>query len=214
MKPEASFLLAFLFLLSIKAHAQEPWKLAKDKDGIRIFTRHVEGSNFKAYRAEATMEGSISSFVAVIRDIDRYPEWISNVEYVELIDSTAVEIRYYLQSDVPSFLVRDRDLINVLSFQYHAEDSTVRIDARSEPELMPENEDFVRIKRSIGFWEFHKLGQDSVRVHFQQHTDPEGSIPSWITNMFIIDAPFSDFQNLRERVKMKEYANARSPFPG
>ena len=51
-------IICLLFLLPFQTTAQE-WELEKDKADIQVFTKKVEGSAFKAYRAVMTMELSL-----------------------------------------------------------------------------------------------------------------------------------------------------------
>lgn len=192
--------------------AQDDWKLKKDDEGIKIYTRLIEGSNFKEYKAIAEIEADVAIIAAVIKDIDRYPEWISNASSVELIDTTETMIRYYLQTDIPSVLVRDRDLVNTLDFQYAADQQSLRINIGCESHLVPKNEDFVRITKSGGYWLVEKTGNQKSMVTIQIHTEPNGSIPSWLVNSFVVDAPFNDLQALKERVKMEIYTKTKYSY--
>lgn len=207
-----SLIITLIMAVAVQARSQEPWHLAKDKDGIQVFTRHVEGSSFKEYKAVAMMEGKLPAFVAAIKDISSYPDWIYNAEYSKLLDSTDTYARYYMQIHLPGFFVRNRDLVNVLEFSNDRDNNAVRIDVHAEPGYLPENDDYVRIPASKGYWRLEEEGNDSVRVTFQMHALPGGSIPSLVANAFIVDAPFSDFQHLRERCKMEKYQGRSFPF--
>ena len=52
-----------------------------------------------------------------------------------------------------------------------------------------------------GKWEVETVDDKNVLVSYQFLADPEGSLPSWIINMFLVDDPFKTMQNLREYVK-------------
>jgi len=68
------------------------------------------------------------------------------------------------------------------------------------------------MKEAIGFWLFDPIESDKVEITYQMHIDPGGSIPAWVLNMFIVDAPIDDLKAIRERVKMEKYENAKYDF--
>ena len=109
---------------------------------------------------------------------------------------------------MPSFLIRDRDLVNVLEFNYNQKAKEMKILVRAESDLMPEKDDFIRIDKSDGFWFLQQTDSNLTQVTFQMHTEPNGTIPAWLVNSFVVDAPFDDLTALKERVKMKKYENA------
>jgi hypothetical protein len=125
-----------------------------------------------------------------------------------VLDSNARVITYYLQSRIKNFLVRNRDLVNVLEFDSVQVNKSFRIRVRADSGLVPQNDDYIRILKSDGFWLLQEKGDGLVQVTFQVHTEPRGTIPSWLVNSFIVDAPFKDLVNLRERLKMEKYRKA------
>jgi len=58
------------------------WEFSKSRNGIDIFTRKSETSDFKAFMARMTITGTIESFVAVLQDIDGLPDWGYNIKIV------------------------------------------------------------------------------------------------------------------------------------
>ena len=65
------------------------------------------------------------------------------------------------------------------------------------PELLPEEKGFVRVARVDGYWKLEQLDGQQVKVTYQLHSDPGGSVPSWLANSFVIDAPFNTLKGLR-----------------
>ncbi len=62
--------ISFLFLLfSVSVFGQEGWDLKKDKDGIKAYTKPVEGSAMKAIKATTEFNCSLETCLAVLRDI-------------------------------------------------------------------------------------------------------------------------------------------------
>jgi len=42
-----------------------------------------------------------------------------------------------------------------------------------------------------------------VEVVYQVHTEPGGSVPSWLANKFVVEAPLNTLRNLRERAEKR-----------
>lgn len=71
---------------------------------------------------------------------------------------------------------------------------------RAEPDYLPAVEGYVRVTRVDGFWQFTPL-DDKTEVTYQVHMDPGGSVPSWLANKFVVEAPFNTLRALRERAQ-------------
>ena len=70
-------LLPVLFLLVIKwpLLAQNDWTILKEKDGIRISSRHSPASPFNDIRVELDVTGNIDQLEAILVDVSKYKEW-------------------------------------------------------------------------------------------------------------------------------------------
>jgi hypothetical protein len=186
------------FILLTSCLAQDNWELEKDEEGILIYTRHIEGSGFKEYRAAAEMEGTLEDFMAIMRNVDDYPEVFSNVESARLLRSTDTSLTYYMTSDAP-WPVRDRDAITLLTFNKGP--SKLVINVSSRPEYLDEEDGYVRVEETRGKWNVDVIEDSLLKVQLQMHAEPGGSIPSWLSNRVIVEGPFDDFQNIRKLLK-------------
>ena len=70
-------LLALRTSMGVQVHAQE-WKVAKTGDGIEVSTRVVPGWGIKEFRAITRVHARLSSVVAVLEDVDAYPQWFAD----------------------------------------------------------------------------------------------------------------------------------------
>ena len=200
-----------LTMLASGLSSQDDWELRKEEEGIRVYTRYVEGSDIKAYRVEAVLDGQLASFVAVMKDVKNYGLLFESSDYASLIEETDTTLLYYSQTGAP-WPVKDRDGVYMLRFSQHYGTGVVTIRIESVNGIRPENEDFVRISKATGFWKFLPADKDKVEVVYQMEADPAGNLPAWVINMFLVDKPLQDVKNLRERVKLEEYAGKRYDF--
>ena len=51
------------------------WDLDKNQDGIKIYTRKPEESNFKEYKAITTVNINRKKVVEMVLDVDEYINW-------------------------------------------------------------------------------------------------------------------------------------------
>lgn len=173
------------------------WKLRKDKDGIRVYTRDREGRGMLEYRAMTTIETTLEQLVEIIRDVENYPAWTSNCDsaivYRAINDTTWIE---YMISPVP-WPMSDRDVVMEFVVVKQTDDY-FEAHLRSVPDAVPENRRYVRMKESGGFWIFKRNDANRVEVIHQFFGNPEGNIPNWIVNMFIVSGPLKTLENLKK----------------
>ncbi|MCK5368537.1 MAG: hypothetical protein KAQ62_08285, partial [Cyclobacteriaceae bacterium] len=98
-------------LLMILPNLEEgEWKLSLDKDDIIVYTRQLEASQLKEFKAESKMFGSIEKFKEIITDIDKYPVWLPDCKSANIVESTNENnIIYHLKLKVP-FPFANRDI--------------------------------------------------------------------------------------------------------
>lgn len=52
-----------------------------------------------------------------------------------------------------------------------------------------------------GYWKLVPKNANETEVTYQVHTEPGGSVPSWLANKFVVDAPFNTLKALKERAE-------------
>jgi hypothetical protein len=170
------------------------WSLRKDANGIKIYTRDYPDSPVKEFLAITTCSYSQEKVIVIINDIERYPKWLRSCKSVEPIknikDSFTVN---YVEISFP-WPLSNRDGIWESTVKengpvYYAE-------IKSRPELVPEKEGIVRMHNACGSWKVEKLTNGQVKITQQFFADPEGNIPAWVVNLFLVDGPYDTFMNL------------------
>jgi ribosome-associated toxin RatA of RatAB toxin-antitoxin module len=173
------------------------WNLRKDKDGIQVYTRDTEEKGMLEYRAITTIETSLERLIEIIHDVENYPVWTANCDsaviYEVVNDSVRIE---YMTTPVP-WPLSDRDVVMEFVVTKQTNDY---FEARltSVPDAIPLKENYIRMKESKGFWIFRRIDVHQVEVIHQFYGDPEGNIPTWIVNLFIVSGPFKTLENLKE----------------
>ncbi len=54
-------------MLSIETVSQIPWELDKNKDGIKVYTRIQENSDFKAFKAVMIVDATTDQILNVLK---------------------------------------------------------------------------------------------------------------------------------------------------
>jgi hypothetical protein len=188
------WLLIFLYTCHQVSYAQA-WELKKDSDSIEVFTRSVSKSPVKEYKAVAEVAASAEEILAVLRDVPAYTQWIEDVVYTKTISSAENKMSFYYQMSLP-WPAKDRDLC--LDMEITRLNETITVSLTSNPDLLPVDEDFIRIITIEGQWVITAIDESNSLVEQQFLADPEGSLPKWIVNMFVVDSPYQTMKNMRD----------------
>lgn len=182
-----------------------PWKLQKDKDGIQVYTRQNPKSVVDEFRSVMTINTELRYLKVILENVTHYPQWQENCTSAELLKTEEGYSKYvHYKTDVP-WPVKDRDIV-ILKRKQEGADGTITYTMEPRPDFIPMLESHIRIRNSFGSWRLIPENGKVTIVH-QFYGDPEGSIPAWITNLFIIEGPFKTFQNLRALVEALESRN-------
>lgn len=188
-----------ILLCSIPGFSQTgEWKLKKEEDGIKVYTKEVEETSLDAFKGIGKVDASIPQIMNVLRDGGNYAEWYPNCSESVQKENTPERQVNYSVTDAP-FPVSDRDSYVEVSFD--TLENGMRVNLRALPNYGPKVEDRVRIQLTKGFWRLEKLNNQSTLVTYQMQADPGGSIPSWLANATAVDMPLETLENLREMVE-------------
>jgi hypothetical protein len=80
----------------------------------------------------------------------------------------------------------------------------VTIDGPVVANYVPEKKDIVRVKNSFGKWVLTPQ-KNGVRIEYTLETDPGGSLPAWLVNLFVAKGPHETFVKLKKQLAKDEY---------
>ena len=89
----------------------------------------------------------------------------------------------------------------IFIFSKPDEKGAITITVENAFNILPENDDYVRVKKITAIWKFTPLANNKTEIYHQAITDPGGSIPTAFINMAIADAPFTMLSKLKETFK-------------
>lgn len=185
-------------LLAGVAHAED-WKVAKDEDGIKVSLSEVPGSQYKAYQGVTLINAPVAKISSWQEDVAGACAWIYECKTQKLLKHEGDKSWTYTQFNTP-WPVTPRDSVLLVTTN-KASDGTLTRTLEGLPTYLPEEKGFVRVAQVKGFWKLVPKGANQTEVTYQVHTEPGGSVPSWLANKFVVDAPFNTLKALKERAQ-------------
>jgi hypothetical protein len=184
--------------VAVAAHADD-WQTAKDQDGIKVSLSEVPGSQYKAYRGVTVIKAPLAKVQALQEDVAGACAWIHECKSQKLLKKEGDQAWTYTQFNTP-WPVTARDSVLKVTTVQGADGSLTR-NLEGVPSYIPEEKGFVRVAQVKGFWKLVPKGGDNTEVTYQVHTEPGGSVPSWLANKFVVDAPFNTLKGLKEKAE-------------
>ncbi|UKN03700.1 START domain-containing protein [Paracrocinitomix mangrovi] len=189
----------FLLLISIFSFS-EPWELKKDKEGIKVYTRKTSLSSFKEYKGVTYIKTDRRNVVLMVLEIEEYVNWFPDCLESKLIKKEgAGEYIVYYKIDTP-WPSSNRDACIKLNLERDDANNTTTINFKDAINYKSEVNGVVRVKNTSGYWKFIQEGS-RTKVIYQCLTDPGGSIPAWIANLFVVDAPFDTLKAMKKKLE-------------
>ena len=169
-----------------------------EQDGIKVYTRPEPGSSFKAFKGEVLLNATVEDICELLEDVEKFDEWDEDVAEIRVISQEKAKfVNYYVKYDTP-WPAQDRDLCVTARFSEESGSGKIFLESSSRPELVPIDEDYIRIKEYHQKWIIEPKGDGNVFLTVEGFADPAGSIPSWIANMAITKTPKNMLISIRE----------------
>lgn len=204
------------FSVSFPAYADN-WRLDKESEGIKIYTRAIQGSKVRELKGEVLLDSSLDSVLAVFTDIVQYPRWYAeNTTAVLLLERNVTEHYHYQNLEMPFPLV-DRDMI--IYSRIIPMGNAIKIVSSSASTFCDQSpleackaintSKNIRVTQQQGMHLLTPQKGGGVKLVWRQHLEPAGKVPEWLINQFIIDIPYNTLKNLQQRVRLEKYRNTK-----
>jgi hypothetical protein len=202
---------SLVLLISMVSYAQQNWTLKTNKDGIAIYTKTIENSNYKGIKVKCALPATLSQFVAVIMDVNTATEWLYATKSSSLLKQVSpAEVYYYSEVGLP-WPLSNRDFVCHLTASQDPNSKVVTIDGPVVPNYIPQKEGIVRVTHSSGKWVITPAG-NMVNIEYTLEADPGGSIPAWLVNLFVTKGPMESFKKLKTQINQPQYKRAQYAF--
>ena len=181
--------------------AQTSWELAKEKNGIKVYTRKETNSKFKSIRVEATLNGTLDKLLKVLMDASSNKEWVYNTNTSYIIKRLGIyETISYTETNVP-WPGSNRDIPLHMHLILDHKLITLKVVAKGVPDAIPRKKGIVRIPYFNSWWDVKYDGRNKLTIVYFLEMDPGGSVPAWLVNMFITKGPYETFSGLVKVMK-------------
>lgn len=208
-----NFVLALSLLISFQMNSD--WELKREKNGIQVFTKKIEGSTFKAFKANMNVQaGSLEEVTSAILDVENYVNLVPNTKKSKILEvfNDGKNI-HYSYSDAP-WPISDRDGIYEQNAIYFPNERKVVVDLLNidQHPKMPPIKGVVRMKEGSGKWIVKELEKENFYVYYEHHGEPGGNIPAWFANAVVVDIPYDLFTNLKKVISSGRYSDSSLDF--
>ncbi len=189
----------FLFtvnFLPAQVDSVDSWKLEKDRNGVKVFTRKTNGFKLKEFKAITKVEATPEILLNIIREAEKYPDWMAHLSRSHIVKKISDnELYIYSESDLP-WPFSNRDIVTQSLLYWEGNTAFVRMTGISD--FIPDNKGIVRMPYSNGLWIFNPVSKGVTEIIYQYQGDPGGSIPGWVANLFIVDGPYKTLIGMSE----------------
>ncbi len=206
-------IIIFIILSISNTYSQNnnEWKLTKNKNGIKIYTRHSTESPIKEVKGVMTIKTSLASVIALVKDAKNQHNWVYLNKVAYLLKESDFEWLYYNESDAP-WPVTNRDIVTHAKLIQNPRTYAIRINTKGIPDYIPEKKGIVRIKKLNSSWDFIPGKEGYVQVIFRLFIDLGGNLPAWAVNLAVDTGPYNTMQAMSEEIKRDKYKNAKRSF--
>lgn len=206
----------FILLLPFAAVSQDrirnAWKLEKDKNGIRVYSRHLTDSKLKEVKVTSTINATLSQLAAFVSDIDHYKEAVYRVAEAHLVKRVSDREFYYYSETEMVWPVSNRDLVIRMEFEMDRATRTLRIRGTNAPDILPPKKGIVRIPHWHSLWTVQELDSKRLQIEYTFEVDPGGELPVWLVNALIAVGPYQSFLTMETVISRPYYQNRTFSF--
>ena len=178
-----------------------PWQVRMDKEGISVYTRRVEVSPILEYKANVIVDEPLGKIIRFFEDNSKIPQWYYQCVQAELIQKESKEKSiFYFVLHLP-WPVTERDCVFSRIKSLNSENGAVSYIISALPQKFPEQKGKIRVLSINSIWRFTPLKDGRTEIYFQQHSNPGGSIPSFLVNKLSVEIPYNSLKDLRKMLK-------------
>lgn len=205
-------LIISLITSSLSAQFGEGWIYKKETDGVKVWTRTPDNSNFKEVLVQTSYNSTLSTLVSVGMDISAYDRWVYSTKEARLLETVSdSEVIYYSESEIP-WPFENRDVVLKSTVEQDPETKVVNIYSRQVVDYMDKKDGIVRVPELIAQWILTPQEDGSIEALYYIKTDPGGNVPAWLMNLFVDRGPVESFGGLRKLSLEEPYKSIKLDY--
>lgn len=188
------------------------WILAKDQQGVKVYTRKIAGADFKEFKGVVTIKTSLTSLVALVLDAEASPDWIKNCSESKVLKQINSQETYSYSLSKAPWPVKSRDSIIHNRVSQARGSLVVTLTQVGKPDYIETKKNIIRVQRIKSTWTFTPQKDGNVEVVYQSLSDPGGAIPVWLVNSMLVAQPYETLLKMKQIVQKDKYQNAELDF--
>ncbi len=200
-----NFSLALPLLAVLAAGPDDPkgFKQTARTDGVIVMARQEPGSDVAEVKASGMIDAEPLAVWKVIRNYNGYKDTMPYTPESTVLKETGGGKEIWFYSVVSAPLVSKRDYVIKLTDNSRWMDGNgyLRVDWKVVDGFRPPRDGYVRLKLNTGFWKLEpREGGKKTFATYYVHTNPGGSLPSFIANQANNTAVPDVFRAVRKHV--------------
>lgn len=179
------------------ARGDEAWHFVRERDGITLERRTVDGSRFYEFRARAHI--TVSPPVALERIWNGIGDERSpTIKHRTVLKRSADELVVYDQ--IHAAVVSDRDVtIRIRKVAEERGAFEIRFESTSEMGPPPAA-GYVRLSAVRGLWRIEPAADGGANISYRCYSEPGGAIPAFLVRGAQQDSTIDEFERVLGRV--------------
>ncbi|MBM9591753.1 START domain-containing protein [Leptospira sp. 201903075] len=195
-------------LSSLTAQSSE-WSESKRKKGIQVLTRPFAGSNLDEFLGKTEVDASIAQVISLLIDPASCKNLYHQCKELTVLSGTDKKSVVYLRNGAP-WPVNDRDLIMDRSFEQNEKTlATVMKIKRLDSNARPVPSGVTRMENFEGVWRITPQTNGKLKVEYQAHFEPGGSVPQSVINLVLTDTPYESLLNVQKLAEEGKHKDAK-----
>lgn len=200
-----SIWVTLLVLLSGLASAAD-WRqvrTAAERTDVDVWVKPIEGNPLNAFRGRTEVPYPMLTAIAVLADVENFPEWVFQCHSARLVPEAGDDIAYiHIKGIWP---VSDRDGVARTRIIQDPDTLTTVLHTVAAHGLIDEKPGTVRLPALDNRFTLEPLADGWTRITFETFVDPGGMIPGWLANLVATRAPLTTLQKMQVRMQDPRY---------
>lgn len=191
------------------ASGSNQWELAKDRDGIKVWTLKAPGTGLVKVKATTRLQSKLAGMVKLLEDLDSCSDASCyDGRVIEPLESAPGRYAAYVtfKFNMPGLKPRQYVLLQRHQQDANTKELSVQLDAA--PDKIAPDECCVRVSHLRNQWHIVPRDGNQLDVELIQDTDI-GGLPYFVANVGLIEGTFAIFHGMQDLMNQEKYRNAR-----
>ncbi|MDZ4725018.1 MAG: START domain-containing protein [Leptospira sp.] len=195
------FIVSFLTITNVILADEPTWKEAKKKNGVTVLTRDFPGSKVEEFIGKTEVDATISQVFGLLSDPESCKYLYFNCKELEVLSKVNRKSVVYVRNGAP-WPVSDRDVVmdRVVDQNSKTKIGTMKL-KKNESVSKPSPSGVTRMDSFEATWRIIPTAPGKIKIEYQAHFEPGGSIPQSVINLAITDTPYNTLVNLRKAIE-------------